>query len=253
VAPHERLHVVPWPVLRLDGTRLFERVAVGVLPNLHALRVMDEAGPTEPSVALVGDPDYTGLPHVDPLPEAGPELSDLEQLYGRDSLVAPPLREASATQDGLVGLFGLPAAGTAILHVACHAEVVVDEPLASYLLLTGSLLDAAEILRARCHFPEVVLSACSTGWRPSTVHGLDLAGDDALGLVASFLEAGARAMVVSLSKANDQVARQFMVTYHSFRRSGLAPAQALRRTQQQLVQEGVPVWAWAGMTAYSSR
>ncbi len=250
VVPHGILHLLPWATLTLDGQRLFTTRAVGVLPNLATIHLTEGGLSTPHRVGLLGDPDYTGLTRYRELPQAGAELTDVEQLYGPGALVAPVARRAEARQDTLASL--LPQGGEgSILHVVCHADVAADEPLASGLILTGSTLDAGEILRLGCGFPEVVLSACSTGWRPQTPHGLELAGDDALGLVASFLEAGARSLLVSVPQAKDDIARRFMVAWHTHRRSGASPAEALRATQQELHEE-VPVWAWAGITAYSS-
>ncbi len=251
VVPHALLHLLPWATMTLDGHRLFTSRAVGVLPNLAALAQTDESFPALRRVALVGDPDYTGLTRYRPIPQAGAELTDLEALYGPEGLVAPVARKREARQEVLAQL--LPLGGPAsVLHVVCHADAAADEPLSSGLILTESTLDAGEILRLGCGFPEVVLSACSTGWRPQTPHGLALAGDDALGLVASFLEAGARSLLVSITQAKDDVARRFMVSWHGHRRAGASPLEALRTTQLQLDREEVPVWAWAGITAYSS-
>src|SRR5262249_43921345 len=150
------------------------------LPNLAALSHTDDDLPVPRRVGLLGDPDYTGLTRYKPLPQAGDELTDVERLYG-DGLVAPVARRAEARQEVLAGV--LPQGGTgSVLHIVCPAAVAPDEPLSSGLILTGSTLDAGEILQLGCGFPEVVLSACSTGWRPQTPHGLELAGDDALGL-----------------------------------------------------------------------
>ena len=251
VVPHGILHLLPWATMTLDGERLFTTRAVGVLPNLAVLAQTDGSFPALSRVGLVGDPDYTGLTRYRPLPQAGAELTDVEALYGPEGLVAPVARQREARQEVLARL--LPQGGPAsVLHVACHADTAADEPLSSGLILTASTLDAGEILRLGCGFPEVVLSACSTGWRPQTPHGLALAGDDALGLVASFLEAGARSLLVSITQAKDDVARRFMVTWHGHRRGGASPLEALRSTQLQLDKEEVPVWAWAGITAYSS-
>lgn len=251
VVPHDILHLLPWATMQLNGQRLFVTRAVGVLPNLAAFLHSDDDMVAPTRVGLVGDPDYTGLTRYLPLPQAGAELTDLAGLYGLRGLVAPVARRGDATQEVLAGLLPQGRAGS-VLHVVCHADVAPDEPLSSGLILTESSLDAGEILRLGCGFPEVVLSACSTGWRPQSAHGLELAGDDALGLVASFLEAGARSLLVSITKAEDEVARRFMVTWHSHRRSGVGPLEALRRTQRNMDQEKVPVWAWAGITAYSS-
>lgn len=253
VVPHRQLHLVPWSVLTVRNHRLFEHSAVGVLPNLAALAELDLVGDAAHSVALLGDPDYAGLARYRQLTQTGPELTDLEELYG-DDLLAPSIRGAAATESALVALLQEPGAEDAILHVACHADAEADEPMASGLILTGSKLDCAEILQHRCDFTEVVLSACSTGWRPQSVNGLDLSGDDALGLVASFLEAGARSLLVSITQASDDMARRFTVAWHRRRRQRATPLAAYRSAQVELLlADPDNVWKWAGLTAYATR
>lgn len=115
-------------------------------------------------------------------------------------------------------------------------------------------MDAAEVLLRRITPPEVILSACSTGWRPQTTHDIELAGDDALGLTASFLEAGARFVLVSVPRADDEATREFTVTWHRHRRSGESPLAAFRAAQLELFDAGrQEVWKWAGITAYGCR
>lgn len=253
VVPHGILHLLPWAAMRLDGRRLLETAAVGVLPNLAALTQMDRVYTKQPSASLFGDPDYTGLQRFLPLPQAGPELTDLEQIYGAGLLI-PTRRGPEATEAALLELLGHPGAVDAVLHVACHADLDVEEPLLSGLILTASKLDAAELIGKRCGYLEVVLSACSTGWRPQTALGLQLSGDDALGLVASFLESGARSLLVSLTQAEDETARQFSVSWHRYRRAGKTPLEAYRKTQLDMLgADPDNVWKWAGITAYSCR
>lgn len=254
VVPHGALHLLPWAAMTLDGRRLFEHAAVGVLPNLSALALLDGALTPPRSVALLGDPDYTGLTDYGDLPEAGPEIDDVARTYGTGHLVVPPLTRAQATEQALFALLARPDAADSILHVACHGDVKADEPLTSGLILTGSKADAAEILQRPCTFPEVVLSACSTGWRPQSAHGIELAGDDALGLTASFLEAGARSLLVSIPQAKDSTARTFTVNWHRHRRAGATPLQAYRQVQLELyAADPATVWQWAGITAYGCR
>ncbi|MFI7494382.1 CHAT domain-containing protein [Kocuria sp. M4R2S49] len=252
VVPHGVLHLLPWSTMSFHGRRLLETAAVGVVPNLTVLTRLDDAHVTNPSVALIGDPVYDQRSLYKPLEQAGEELLELEHLYG-NRVVAPTLRGAEATATALEKLLTHPKAADAVLHVTCHGDLDAEEPLASGLILTSSKLDAGELMGRRCDFPEVVLSACSTGWRPHSAHGVDLSGDDALGLTASFLEAGARSVLVSITQAKEDVARQFMVTWHQKRLQGDTPLLAYQKTQQLMLDaDPENVWSWAGITAYST-
>jgi CHAT domain-containing protein len=101
---------------------------------------------------------------------------------------------------------------------------------------------------------EVVLSACSTAWRPQSTRDLNLSGDDALGLPASFLEAGARFLLASIPPVRAKAAHAFTVAWHRHRRAGQSPLQAYRTVQlDSLAAQPDMVYAWAGMTAYGCR
>jgi CHAT domain-containing protein len=251
LVPHASLHLLPWSTLLLEGRRLFEATAVAVLPNLAILATMAGEFSTSPSINLIGDPDYSNLTKYPPLPQAGPEIADLMRLYEPTGVLAPPLTRAAATDQAVLKRFNPPRASEAILHLVAHGRLDSEDPLSSGVVLTGSTLDAGEILLRRCGYSEVALSACSTGWRPLAVGGRVLVGDDALGLTASFIEAGARFLLVSIPKAEDTAARKFYVTWHRYRHSGLMPLQAYRATQLALARdEPDGIHTWAGITAY---
>jgi len=202
---------------------------------------------------VVGDPDYGGLRRYPALEHAGAEVDEVAAQYGTDLLV-PPITGPSADAQAFWDLTDRPDGAQAVLHVCCHATVEAAEPLLSGLLLTRSKVDAGEVAHSRLPYPEVVLSACSTGWRPERVGPLELAGDDALGLTASFLEAGARFMLVSVPKAQDEATRAFTVRWHEHRRAGATPLSAARATQLDLLAaDRDRVWSWVGMTAYGCR
>lgn len=251
VVPHGALHLLPWSTMRVGDRRLFEQTAVGVLPNLAALDALDHPLAAAPLVTLFGDPDYSGLQRYLPLPEAGAELADIAAIYGPRRMLTPTMRGAAASEAALLPVLNTTNARNAILHIASHGDIEADSPLSSGLILTDSRLDAAELIRTRCDYSEVVLSACSTGWRPQSTHGLTLVGDDALGLVASFLEAGARSLLVSITQAKDDMARAFSVGWHRHRHGGAPPLVAYHLTQRELFQaDPQALWSWAGITYY---
>jgi CHAT domain-containing protein len=126
--------------------------------------------------------------------------------------------------------------------------------LNSGLLLTDGKIDAAEISRCRMKYEEVVLSACASGYRPTAIEGVPLTGDDVVGLPGAFLEAGARAVLVSITKARDDAALHFMTLYHEERARGARPLVALQQTQKELLASGeYPPYVWVGFTAYAGQ
>jgi len=117
--------------------------------------------------------------------------------------------------------------------------------------MSDAKVDAAEIARTRLGYDEVILSACSTGYRPTRVGGIVLSGDDILGLPGAFLEAGTRSVLVSITPVRDDVALQFMTIYHEQRASGKTPLPALQATQKMLLADKYfdPAM-WIGLTVY---
>jgi CHAT domain-containing protein/tetratricopeptide (TPR) repeat protein len=250
LVPHRALHLLPWAALQFGGRRLFEACAVGVLPNLSCLTIL--AGPLSaaPGLALVGAP---AGPAGAGLVAAANELAELATDY-RPRLIAPPATGRDATEPGFRTLAGLPNAAGTILHIACHGTFDAADPMNSALLLTDGRIDGAEISRMSLRFEEVVLSACSTGVRALSVGDMELAGDDIVGLPGAFLEAGARAILVSIPPANDLATADLMSVYYEQRMKGVPPLLSLQAAQKVLLKESDhPPHRWLGFTAYGAQ
>jgi tetratricopeptide (TPR) repeat protein len=119
------------------------------------------------------------------------------------------------------------------LHLACHGEYDVDDPLNSWLELgPGERLRAAAVIAEfTLHADLVTLSACRSG--VSRI----LRGDEPMGLVRAFLRAGAQAVLVTLWPVEDQSARLLMERFYAIllAQGGSAdPAAALRDAQRYL-------------------
>jgi CHAT domain-containing protein len=98
----------------------------------------------------------------------------------------------------------------------------------------------------------VVLSACETAL------GTALPGEGVLGLVQGFRTAGARGVVASLWKVDDDATRLLMDRFHTARLVAdppLSPPEALRRAARALRED--PRYSaprhWAAFVAYESR
>ncbi len=259
MVPNGLLHLVPWAGLVLDGQRLCERVAIGVLPSLACLLLLGRVEAPPSRVALIGAPDYSGLELLDHLPGAAGELGAVAQVHAGSLLAAPRIGPA-ATQGGFWALAddAEAAGGDATLHVSCHGTLDDREPMSSGLLLADGRIDAGDILLRHLPYTEVVLSSCSSGWRPTVVRDIDptgrddvvLMGDDALGLPAAFLEAGASSALVSIPQAQDGVTKAFVEVYHVLRRSGCTPIAALHGAQKTMLQLEITPALWIGFTVY---
>jgi CHAT domain-containing protein/tetratricopeptide (TPR) repeat protein len=251
VVPHGLLHLVPWAALVHDGKRLFERLPVGLLPNLAFLAAGASQAIGKPhSIAMLGVSRYSvaGLPD---LPSTAGEIEDVVSAY-RDAgiRVRGPVVDAAATESAFWDLCKTVSGRGNALHLSCHGKIVPSEPMSSGLLLVDSKVDAAEIARETLPFDEAVLSACSTGWRPVQVGDVVLSADEILGIPGGFLEAGLRTVLVSIPKAEGKAARALTTHYHRKRVEGAAPLLALQCAQKQLLADGVEPGTWVGFTLY---
>jgi hypothetical protein len=252
ISPHGFLNLIPWPMLRWRGARLFQHRPSSVIPNLSCLALVPPHDGACPAIALIGAPEYgDGGPRF--LLMAGDELREIADTHGAARLLGPIVEGRAATEAAFCELAGRKDAAGATLHVCCHGDFVAEEPLYSGLLLRDGKVDASEIARMRLAYHEVVLSTCSSGHRATAVDGIPLTGDDVVGLVGAFLEAGIRAVVVSITRARDDASHAFMTTYHSHRAAGSTPVAALRETQLQMLEDATYApGLWAGFVVYGS-
>ncbi len=250
VIPHEILHLVPWAALVHEGKRLFERLPVGMLPNL-ATAVAEAQFPKPRSAALLGVGRYPGLEALKDLPSTYGEMDDISGLYGDAGVVVHgPLLDADATEAAFWDLANRVSGPGNLIHVSCHGMIMPNEPMNSGLLLFDSKVDAAEVARAALPFDEVVLSACSSGWRPTQVGDLVLTADEILGIPAGFLEAGVKAVLLSIPKAEGRAARALTTHYHRRRAANDPPLLAFQSAQKQMLESGTPAGTWVGFALY---
>ena len=210
IVPHKLLHGIPFAALWdgdgyvADRYRLSTSPSLAVLDRCRARR--DERRSGGAFVVGVGD---------ELAPLAGAEATAVAALRSGTTL----LRDDEATAERF--LEGCTAAS--VVHVACHGWFRADNPMFSGLRLADRFVLAAEVLEhADLAGATVVLSACDTG--RAEVGG----GDELLGLVRSFLGAGAATLVASLWPADDRSAAALMTEFHTH--LDLAgPSEALRR------------------------
>jgi CHAT domain-containing protein len=118
-----------------------------------------------------------------------------------------------------------------ILHLATHGQFKADNPLFSGLALEDGELTTLDIFNSRLSASLVVLSACETA--RAKLGG----GDELLGLSRAFLYAGATSLVVSQWKVEDQSTEQLMGAFYQHLMAGSTKAEALRKAQQQFIQQ----------------
>jgi CHAT domain-containing protein len=138
-----------------------------------------------------------------------------------------------------------------VFHFAGHAVFSGDRPELSFLALATpsdssapSALTAREISQLHLSYLDlVVLSACHTlNARSSRTGGI-------AGLAASFLRAGAPAVVSTLWDVSDDMSGALLATFHKRLQAGIPAAAALREAQLETLksnagQQTAPaIWA----------
>ena len=253
VSPHGALNILPWAALPHAGRRLFEYLPVAVVPNVAAIPLLAARPRAASRMGLFGDPLNATLNRAEELADIGPGIADLAALYGPDRLVAPPVTRAAATLDGFRALAAAGAGQGAMLHLACHGTFDYDDPAGSGLKICGRRLTAAEIALRPLGFAEVTMAACSTGVRPNTVGGVQLLGDDIVGLPASLLEAGAGTVLVSTTEVGSPSSQAFFNAYHARRLEGVNALDAYAGAQRALLSDGrYRLREWIGFTLYAA-
>ena len=191
-------------------------------------RILPQAqpGPTDPPSRLlaVGDP----LSSEAELPFAQREVELIASRFpGGGQLV---LTGADATRARV--LDALPE--RSYVHLACHGRYVVEDPLASAVILADpdrltlrDLLDGTADLRGT---RLAVLSACQTG-----ISDFHTAPDEAMGFPAALLQAGVVTVISTLWPVNDLATALLLDTvYHFHLSEHCQPVVALRRAQAWL-------------------
>jgi tetratricopeptide (TPR) repeat protein len=273
LSPHGRLHALPWTVVRHRGRHLVRDTALGVVPNLSCVPLLDHRpdGPIEATLVGVTElADGSAL-----FPQVGRAVRILSKALGPDSLLGEPVTGPAATVAALRGLLesGPPRPGrTAVLQVATHGVRSPGTPFETGVQLADGDLETGEVLMGRMRHEEVVLTACSTSFRTRADHSgghgalagpaprepepLELAGDVANSLVHAFHEAGAAFVLASPVPVWPRLAIHHSFQWFAHRAAGCAPLEAARRAAVALLDnDDSPrqTGNWAGITAYGAR
>lgn len=241
--PQGLLFLVPFPALLDSQDRpvlaLFTpsiTPAIGVLDSLHPYAPARWAAS---DVLVVGNPaPRPAYAHLGPLPGAEREAGEVAKFFK-----STPLIGAAATREAVVA--AMPR--SRLIHLAGHGlldhggEKEVPGALVFASARGDGLLTAREIAGLRLRADLVVLSVCDSGRGRIT-------GDGVVGLARSFLAAGAKGVIVSLWRLDDD-ATAFLMTrlYRHLQRTGNR-AGALREAMLATRGHYPDPGRWAGFT-----
>jgi CHAT domain-containing protein len=179
----------------------------------HQARV--GAGPGGSAVAaVVAGPD---------LPGAELEAAAVAEVYGTRPL-SGSAATAGATLDAL--------RRADLVHLAAHGRLSTQNPLFSALVLADGPLMAYDLEGLDRVPSTVVLAACDSG------RHVVYAGDELLGLAATFLAHGTRQLIGSVIPVPDLETAPLMVEFHRLLAAGRGAAEALAAAQQAAAAQG---------------
>ena len=158
------------------------------------------------------------------LPAAATEARTIASILGGDAI--------TGSQATLARWLSLDPARYRYLHFATHTLIDDEHPQQTSLLMANGRLDLNAVRRLRLSSDLVTLSACETAL------GQQLRGEGVIGFPHAFLEAGARGVVISLWRVNDQVAARYMEEFYRELRGGRSAADAMLAIRQRRILAG---------------
>lgn len=225
IVPHGLLHGLPFHAFESGGTALLDRAVVSYAPSLAVAALLRRK-----RAKAEGRPLVLGVPDA-----SAPAIEAEVEAVRRSVRNARVLRGGAATADAL----RRGARHPALVHVACHGFYGDGAPWSAGLRLGDAWLSLPEVYALPGTGELVVLSGCETG------RGAVYSGDEWVGLVRGFLQAGARAVVASLWEVHDRSAARLMDDFYARLAVGHAVAEALALAQRRARRESPMPLGWA--------
>lgn len=234
IVPHGVLHYLPFGALSSGKDFLIDRYQLRTLPSASILSILtDRAKSRKQSALILGNPDLKN-PVYD-LKYAENEALSLGKIIPKATVLLRNNARASVIRER--------GSHYRILHFAAHGIFDSKNPLNSALLLAGNgidqgLLRAGDLYQLRLNNDLITLSACETALSAISK------GDDVIGFTRGFLYSGARSIVSSLWKVDDQATRELMVGFYK-RLPRMEKDKALREAQLMVKKRYPHPFYWA--------
>jgi CHAT domain-containing protein len=271
IAPDGQLSKLPWDIFLPDNLR-GAYASVTSIRELYSAKKRNEdelkngsvlQNQPNTKILVVGGIDYK---KADELPGAKEEVKDLlkilpeekfkvTQLFGPNATVSNLLKDATNNQYILVSTHGYfvdnkkppPVTIKSEVDKALAADLMDRIPLCNSGLVFASdpfsgpnadaYASAEELLQLSLRQTKLVtLSACKTGL------GTTETGQGVMGLQAAILGSGARALIMSMWKVDDEATRELMKSFYTNHLlNGKSIAESLRLAKEN-VQQQKPEW-----------
>ena len=241
IAAHGSLHYLPFSALiGPDGRFLVERYSIETTPSAAVWQRL-AARPAR----VRGGGALALAPRTSELPGTRREVERLRAAYAGQ---ADLLMGAEASEDAFMAVAGTYD----VVHLATYGVANRTNPLFSYVELapgadSDGRLEAYEISGLDLDADLVVLSACETGFG-SGMRADVPAGDDWVGLVRSFLSAGAGEVLATLWRVEDEATSDLMGAFYADYADGISARLSLASAQRELLAEPrtASPFYWAG-------
>ena len=249
IAPHAELHYAPFAaLLGPDGpdAYLVQRYRLTYTPSASIWLRLHARGASSASGVLAM------APRADALPGSVAEVTAIGRLFGARARV---LVGDEASKEALRD--AAPEQG--IIHLATYGVLNKDNPLFSFIELApqgadDGRLEVHDLFGLRLNARLVVLSACQTGLGAGALADVP-AGDDWVGLVQSFLFAGAAHVLATLWPVQDRATAELMTRFYTALAAGRPESEALADAQRATLRNAATAhpFFWAGFTLSGGR
>jgi CHAT domain-containing protein len=184
-------------------------------------------------------------PHPERLPASLDEVAAIRNVFGRSATLRTGAAATERAFRGELHNYG-------VLHLATFGVLNRHNPLFSYVEFAPAgrddgQLQVHEVYDLALTGQLVVLSACQTALASGALGDVAV-GDDWIGLVQGFLEAGASAVLASQWPVEDRATARLMGAFYGDLGNGHSPAAALAAAQRALLREPATAhpFYWAG-------
>ena len=226
IAPHGRLHAVPFHALPWgDDGWLCDRFEV-----LYAPSAAVRARCAERTDVATGAPAVFAVPD-DQAPQIEAEARAVARLLETDRL--------HIGKDATFGALRDAALDACVLHIATHGMFRRATPTLSALQLGDGWISRHDLSEIEVGGGLVVLSTCESGVAGVTP------GNEILGIARGFLHAGAPALLCSQWRVRDDVTATFMDAFYRALRAGRDAAAAHREAMASVRYEYPHPYYWA--------
>jgi CHAT domain-containing protein len=254
-----------------SGNYVIEDYQIHTLLNPAAVAARSDTPTDKPeTLVLMGNPSFPSE-HLGEqtqwkqLPGTQQEVTEIEKLFSGTSKVTLYTKH-QASEKNLRAV-----KSPSILHIASHGffagdfAYINDQVKSSSLFNSGLVLSGDGGVQTQTTESDgivtaydifnldlantdlVVLSACETGL------GRNEFGEGVYGLQRSFMQAGAKDVVISLWKVDDKLTKDLMVAFYSKLRQTNDAFQAMRSAQLELIKRKLPPRLWGAFIIVSSK